>query len=335
MQSSTGKTRVAVIFGGQSAEHDVSCRSAASVLRYLDRGRYEVLPIRISRAGVWEIGRDTGTGAEFPPQPMRSGSLIVALGVLRTVDVAFPVMHGPFGEDGTLQAVLVAAGVRYVGSGVLASATAMDKQFTKTIVAAEGIAVADGVVLRAGDDDVTPADRERLGLPVFVKPARSGSSVGVTRVDDWSGLQQAIALARKHDTKVLVEAAVAGREVDVAVLQHPDGTLEAGPALEIKHGAAFFDFDAKYTAGAADFVIPADLRPDQRGLLAETAILAFRALGCAGLLRVDCFLTENGVVLNEVNTLPGLTELSQFPQIWRAAGRSYPELLDLLLSAAR
>ncbi|GAA4594733.1 D-alanine-D-alanine ligase [Actinoplanes octamycinicus] len=333
MQNS--RTRVAVIFGGQSAEHDVSCRSAASVFRFLDRGRYDVLPIRISRAGVWEIGTDTGTGAEFPARPARSGSLIAALGALRSVDVAFPVMHGPFGEDGTLQAVLETAGVRYVGSGVLASATSMDKQFTKTIVAAEGIAVADGVVLRAGDDDVSAADRARLGLPVFVKPARSGSSVGVTRVDDWADLEQAIVLARKHDTKVLVEAAVLGREVDMAVLEHPDGTLEAGPALEIRHGAAFFDFDAKYTPGAAEFVIPAELRPDQRELLAETAIRAFRALGCGGLLRVDFFLTDDGVVLNEVNTLPGLTELSQFPQIWRAAGRTYPELLDLLLRAAR
>jgi D-alanine-D-alanine ligase len=333
------KTRVAVLFGGRSAEHDVSCRSAASVFRFLDRTRYDVLPIRISRAGIWEVGADTGAGAEFPSRPSTSNlaSLITALGALRTADVAFPVLHGPFGEDGTLQAVLETADVPYVGSGVLASAAAMDKQFTKTIVAAEGIAVADGIVLRdgAGDDEVSGAVRARLGLPVFVKPARSGSSVGVSRVDDWADLQQAIALARKHDSKVLVEAAVVGREVDVAVLQRPDGTLDVGPALEINHGASFFDFDAKYTPGAAEFVIPAELRPEESALLAETARRVFEALGCAGLLRVDFFLTAAGMVMNEVNTLPGLTELSQFPQIWKAAGVSYPELLDRLLSATR
>jgi D-alanine-D-alanine ligase len=257
--------------------------------------------------------------------------------VLRSVDVAFPVLHGPFGEDGTLQAVLEMAGIPYVGSGVLASATAMDKAFTKTILAAEGIAVADGVVL-CGDDEVGPADRERLGLPVFVKPARSGSSVGVSRVDDWEELEQAIVLARKHDTKVLVEAAVIGREVDVAVLQRPDSSIEVGPALEINHTASFFDFDVKYTPGAAEFVIPAVLEPAHRELLEDTARRVFEALGCAGLLRVDFFLTEvDGravVVMNEVNTLPGLTELSQFPQIWRAAGLPYAGLLDQLLSTA-
>ncbi|GAA2874986.1 D-alanine--D-alanine ligase [Actinoplanes cyaneus] len=336
MHRSAGRTRVAVIFGGRSAEHDISCGSAASVLRFLDRGRYEVLPIRIARDGVWQIGTDTGTSAVFPAgstSPLTS--MIAALGALRTADVAFPVLHGPFGEDGTVQGLLETAGIRYVGSGVLASATGMDKQFTKTIVAAEGVAVAPGVVLRDGDDDVTDPDRERLGLPVFVKPARGGSSVGVSRVDDWADLEQALVLARKHDTKVLVEAAVDGREVDLAVLQRTDGTLDVGPALEIRHGASFFDFDAKYTPGAAEFVIPADLDQVQRGQLEDAARRVFTALGCAGLLRADFFLTAGGVVLNEVNTLPGLTELSQFPRIWRAAGMPYPELLDHLLSTAR
>ncbi|WP_436530625.1 D-alanine--D-alanine ligase family protein [Actinoplanes sp. HUAS TT8] len=338
MQNSAGKIRVAVLFGGRSAEHDVSCRSAASVFRFLDRDRYEVLPIRITRAGVWQAGTDTGTAAAFPAAPPATAplaSIIAALGVLRTADVAFPVLHGPFGEDGTLQAVLETAGIPYVGSGVLASAAAMDKQFTKTLVAAEGIAVADGVVLRDGDDDVTVSDRQRLGLPVFVKPARSGSSVGVSRVDDWDDLGQAIASARKHDTKVLVEAAVVGREVDIAVLQGEDGTLDVGPALEITHTARFFDFDAKYTPGAAEFVIPAALRTTERELLEDAARRVFTALGCAGLLRVDFFLTATGVVMNEVNTMPGMTELSQFPQIWRAAGVPYAEILDRLLSTAR
>ncbi len=170
---------------------------------------------------------------------------------------------------------------------------------------------------------------------MYKRQARSGSSVGVSRVDDWADLEQAIALARKHDTKVLVEAAVRGREVDIAVLERPDGTLDVGPALEIHHSAAFFDFDAKYTPGAAEFVIPADLDQAWRDRLEDAARRVFTALGCAGLLRADFFLTEHGVVLNEVNTMPGLTELSQFPQIWRAAGVPYPQLLDRLLSTAR
>ncbi|GAA2711297.1 D-alanine--D-alanine ligase family protein [Actinoplanes palleronii] len=339
MHNSADKIRVAVIFGGRSAEHDVSCRSASSVFRFLDRDRYQVVPIRISRAGRWQVGTD-GAEPVFPAEPTGQTSLasiLDALATLRGVDVVFPVLHGPFGEDGTLQAVLEMARIPYVGSGVLASATAMDKAFTKTIVAAEGIPVADGVVLR-GEEQVTPADRDRLGLPVFVKPARSGSSVGVSRVDDWDDLAEAIALARKHDTKVLVEAAVLGREVDMAVLQRPDRTIEVGPALEINHSASFFDFDAKYTPGAAAFTIPADLKPEHRDLLEDTARRVFEALGCAGLLRVDFFLTEvDGaavVVMNEVNTLPGLTELSQFPQIWRSDGLSYPDLLDQLVSTA-
>jgi D-alanine-D-alanine ligase len=223
---------------------------------------------------------------------------------------------------------------------VLASATAMDKEFAKKIVAAEGIAVADGVVLRAGDDDLPPADRARLGLPVFVKPARGGSSVGVSRVDDWAGLTAAIAVARRCDTKVLIEAAVIGREIDIALLQTPGGEVIAGPALEIKVAgdSAFFDFDAKYRSAAAEFVIPADLDPGTARVLAEAACRVFDALGCAGLLRVDFFLTTvDGrpvPVFNEVNSLPGLTELSQFPQIWRAGGIPYPELLDHLVGTA-
>lgn len=341
------RTRVAVIFGGRSTEHDVSCRSAVSVLRFLDRARYEVVPIRISREGEWLVGADRPGAALEAMTPRDSGgraspadSLFAALDRLQSVDVAFPCLHGPYGEDGTVQGFLELAGVRYVGSGVLASATAMDKEFTKKIVGAEGIAVADGIVLRAGDVDLGPADRARLGLPVFVKPARSGSSVGVSRVDDWNKLASAIAAARECDTKVLVEAAVSGREIDLGLLQQPDGEVVVGPPLEITvgGGSSFFDYSAKYQPGAAEFVIPADLNPQSAALLAHTARRVFDVLGCAGLLRADFFLTEvNGrvvPVLNEVNSMPGLTELSQFPQIWRAGGLSYPELLDRLLSTA-
>jgi D-alanine-D-alanine ligase len=332
------RTRVAVIFGGRSSEHDVSCRSAASVFRALDPTRYEVVPIRISREGVWQFVEDA---VAEPPRPEISAmqSIAEALVTLRSVDVAFPCLHGPYGEDGTIQALLELAGVRYVGSGVLASATSMDKEFTKRIVASEGIAVADGVVLREGESEVSAADRERLGLPVFVKPARSGSSVGVSRVDEWDQLEQAVIEARKCDGKVLVEAAVVGREVDIAVLELPSGEVTTGPPLEINvHGAGFFDFDAKYFAGTAEFVIPAQIPAEHAELLADTARRVFEILGCAGLLRADFFLTEvdgeTVAVLNEVNTMPGFTEKSQYPQIWQAAGVSYSALLDRMISTA-
>jgi D-alanine-D-alanine ligase len=347
MQSS--KVRAAVIFGGRSSEHEVSCRSAASVFRFLDRSRYEVVPIRIARDGRWQVGVDTGpetadaivSGAGLADEHVSPlVSITVALDVLKSVDVTFPCLHGPYGEDGTIQALLDLAGVPYVGSGVLASAASMDKEFTKKLVAAEGVAVADGVVLRDGENDVAPADRARLGLPVFVKPSRSGSSVGVSRVDDWDDLPRAVAHAKEHDSKVLVEAAIVGREIDLAVLQRPDGAVEVGPALEInlKGSEGFFDFDAKYTSGLAQFTIPAEIDPAHRDVLAETARKIFVLMGCAGLLRVDFFLAEvDGQavpVLNEVNTMPGFTELSQFPQMWRAAGLSYPQLLDRLLDTA-
>jgi D-alanine-D-alanine ligase len=345
------RTRVAVVFGGRSGEHEVSCRSAVSVLRHLDRDRYDVLPIRISRDGVWVLGRENpetdGLDVlrlldltwEHPDLPGRlvTDSIADAVDALHGVDVVFPCLHGPYGEDGTIQALLDLADVPYVGSGVLASATAMDKEFTKKMLAAGGIAVADGVVLR-GQEPTAAADR--LGLPVFVKPARAGSSLGVSRVDDWADLDDAVALARRADDKVLVEAAVGGREVDVAVLEFPDGRLAAGPALEITvpDGRRFFDYDAKYGDAGTTFTIPAALPAEVAGELADLAVRAFEALGCAGLLRVDFFLRPDGdrlvPVVNEVNTIPGLTSAPQYPQIWRAAGVDYPELLDVLIATA-
>jgi D-alanine-D-alanine ligase len=349
----TSAVKVAVIFGGQSTEHDVSCKSAAGVLQFLDRTRYEVLPIRITVDGIWLVGTDRpGTTVDLralremtpedldrPTTPIES--LFGALEALRDVDVVLPCLHGPYGEDGTLQSVLEFAGIPYVGSGVLASAVSMDKEFTKKILAAEGIPVADGVVLRGPEDTVTPADRERLGLPVFVKPARGGSSIGVSVVHEWAELDAALAAARSTDTKVLVEAAVPGREIDIGVLERPGGEIVAGPALEITVAAqhAFFDFEAKYRDGqGTTFTIPAELDRATTEALELTALRVFRALGCAGLLRVDFFLPiVDGVVVptvNEVNTMPGLTAVSQFPQMWRAAGTPYDELLDLLLRTA-
>jgi D-alanine-D-alanine ligase len=248
-----------------------------------------------------------------------------------------PALHGPFGEDGTLQALMDAVGARYVGSGMAASALGMDKDAAKRVLLTNGLPVADWAVLRGEGEELADGERERLGLPVFVKPARSGSSVGVSRVADWDELSTAIAGARKWDERVLVEAAVVGREVDVAVLEHPDGRLEAGPPLEIRFagGRDFFDYDAKYADQATRFTIPAELDPAITAELQRLALRAFEILGCRGLARVD-FLLRDGVepVFNEINTFPGFTVHSQYPSIWAAAGTPFGKLLDLLIESA-
>jgi D-alanine-D-alanine ligase len=316
--------KIAVVYGGRSGEHEVSCRSAASIMAHLPS--YDVTPVLIDRYGEWHVdGLARGLGG--------------ALQILSTMDVVFPALHGPYGEDGTIQSVLELVGVPYVGNGVLASAAGMDKEFTKKLLAAEGMRVADGVVLRSGLSELTSHERARLGLPVFIKPARAGSSLGVSRVDDWADLDAALALARGADSKVIVEAAVAGREIDVAVLQYADGTIEAGPPLEIRVDTdrRFFDYDAKYTPGKVVFDIPARLDHATTSLLQMRALQAFTALGCRGLLRVDFFLPAEGSrepVVNEVNTFPGFTAASQFPQMWKGAGMPFERLLDILVSTA-
>ncbi|GIF73621.1 D-alanine--D-alanine ligase family protein [Asanoa siamensis] len=313
--------KIAVLFGGRSGEHEVSRNSAASIIANLGDA-YTVTEVLIGRDGQWHVDQ----------VPVSFGA---ALDVLAAQDVVFPALHGPYGEDGTVQAVLEWLNVPYVGNGVLASAAGMDKAVTKTLLAADGLRVAGGVTLRAGAH-LEPNNQERLNLPVFVKPARAGSSLGVSRVTEWWQLPKALALARMFDDKVLVEPAVIGREVDVAVLEHPDGRVEAGPPLEITvTGAGFFDYDAKY-AGGARFQIPADLPPATTAILRDRAIRAFHALGCRGLIRVDFFLPEvdGEPVVNEVNTFPGFTSASQYPQIWQRAGISYPELLDILIAGA-
>ncbi len=354
--TSQPKTRVAVLFGGRSAEHGVSCASAASIVNHLNRERYEVTPVRIDTDGVWTVGTDEPAPAGVDtsalldmtrdrpgPRPAVLESMWSALSHLRdTVDVAFPALHGRFGEDGTLQSTLDLFGIPYVGNPVLASAAGIDKEVTKKLLSAAGLTVADGVVLNGPDDDVSQADRERLGLPVFVKPAREGSSVGVSKVDDWAQLDEALVTARKSGSKVLVEAAVPGREVDVGVLQYPDGRVLAGPPLEIRVPGqhSFFDFDAKYHSKETVFDIPADLPAPVTALLQAQAVEVFHILGCSGLLRVDFFLrTEAGIeqavpVVNEVNTMPGFTAMSQYPRIWGTTGLAYPALLDVLIDTA-
>ncbi|MEO3820504.1 D-alanine--D-alanine ligase family protein [Plantactinospora sp. B24E8] len=319
--------RVAVVTGGRSGEHEVSRKSAASVLANLDPSRYRPEQVLITRSGEWVFG----AGAPV--------NVFAAVDRLRAMDVVFPTLHGPYGEDGTLQSVLEMAGVPYVGNGVLASAAGMDKELTKKLVAAEGVPVADAVVSRPTDPDELPSEAElrRLGLPVFVKPARAGSSLGVSRVTRWADLPAALRQARRSDPKVLIEEGVPGREVDVAVLEYPDGRVVAGPALEIRvtDERSFFDFDAKYDDPGTVFEIPARLDGQIADRLADLAVRAFRALGCSGLARIDFFLRD-GVepVFNEINTFPGFTQVSQYPRIWQVAGLSYPTLLDILIETA-
>jgi D-alanine-D-alanine ligase len=344
------KLRIAVLFGGRSGEHDVSCRSAASILVGLDRARYDVMPVRIGRDGVWtgvpvmpelptveEVLRWQRRGFPEPADATPAGSILATARELTRCDVVFPALHGPFGEDGTVAAMLAGLDIPYVGNGVAAGALSMDKEYTKKIAACAGLAVAAGVVLHKGQHDVSTEDRDRLGLPVFVKPAREGSSIGVSKVEDWAGLPDALDRAHESDEKVLVEAAVPGREIDIGVLERPGGELEVSPPMEIlpTAGHSFFDYAAKYADAATVFDVPAALDPATTHALGRDALHLFRELGCAGLLRVDFFLRPDGTrIVNEVNTFPGFTSVSQYPRMWQAAGLGYPDLLDVLVDTA-
>jgi D-alanine-D-alanine ligase len=348
------KIRIAVVFGGRSGEHDVSCLSAASIVANLDRDRYDVVPMGIRTDGVWVVGADTPAVRESAPRALPAmtagpaaatpaASLAAAIEALDGVDLAFPALHGRYGEDGTIQSMLDYVGVPYVGNGVLASAVGMDKEHTKKIVSGHGLRVCETVVLRRGTEDVTDAERARLGLPVFVKPATGGSSLGVTKVSDWARLPDAVRAARAAeertgDAKVLVEAAVIGREVDLGVLEYPDGRIVAGPPLEIKVTSehTFFDYQAKYRDTDTVFEIPARLDEPMTVLLQTRAVQVFQAMECSGLLRVDFFLPHGAdePVFNEINTFPGFTMASQYPQIWKAAGLGYGALVDVLVDTA-
>jgi D-alanine-D-alanine ligase len=358
----TARIRVAVVYGGRSSEHAISCVSAGSILRNLDPERFEVVAVGISPEGSWmltdarpetlaitdgrlpQVSGTSGTALALPADPRRGGQLIsMDKGpgeLLAAVDVVFPVLHGPYGEDGTVQGLLELAGVPYVGAGVLASAAGMDKEFTKKLLAAEGLPIGDQVVLRAQDNTLELEDRERLGLPVFVKPARGGSSIGVSRVAAWDQLPSAIALARRHDPKVIVEAAVPGRELECGVLEFPDGTVEASTVGEIRVSGvrgredAFYDFATKYLEDAAELDVPAKVDDEIADAVRQLAIRAFRAIDCQGLARVDFFLTENGPVINEINTMPGFTTISMYPRMWAASGVDYPTLLATMVDTA-
>ncbi|MEV0144294.1 MULTISPECIES: D-alanine--D-alanine ligase family protein [unclassified Nonomuraea] len=355
------KPRVAVVFGGRNSEHAVSLMGAGSVLEAIDKDKYEVIPVGIAQDGRWVLAAagqrfaieegelpsvDTSGAALAVPPGQGSlvaydpGSIPVELG---TVDVVFPVMHGPFAEDGTIQGLLEMAGVRYVGSGVLASAVGMDKAYMKTVMAAAGLPVGRYVVVRDRDwrldrERVLKEAEELLGWPVFVKPARAGSSQGISKAHDRATLAEAVEAARRHDPKVLVEAAVEGREIECAVLQslgdEPSRASLPGE-VRVEGGQEFFDFEAKYYPDQMSLTVPADLPGEVAEELRAMAVRAFEALECEGLARVDFFYTPEGrIVFNEINTMPGFTSLSVAPQLWAASGMSYPELVDRLVQLA-
>jgi D-alanine-D-alanine ligase len=348
------KTRVAIVFGGRSTEHAISCVSAGAILGALDPDQYEAVPVGITREGRWVLASGDAsqlaiTAGNLPEITASSGSAVVlaadptvtelivqdGLPSLDGVDVVFPVLHGAYGEDGTIQGMLEMAGIPYVGANVFASAAAMDKEFTKKLAAAEGIPVGPYAVLRAGVS-LAEADKERLGLPVFVKPSRAGSSTGITKVTDWADLDAAVAKARQIDPKVLVEAAIVGREIECGVLEgEAGGAAEASLLAEIHmDDADWYDFETKYLVGSR-YTIPAGVSADVARQVQDYALRTFDALDCAGLARVDFFVTDSGeVFLNEINTMPGMTPTSMFPMMWAATGLEYPKVVDRLIRTA-
>lgn len=352
------RIRVAVVYGGRSSEHSVSCVTGGAIMSHLDPERYEIVPVGITREGVWTVGEPdpralTISGRTLPEVRLRErlqlsldpdsrGRLIVLDGdragqVHAEVDVIFPALHGRFGEDGTVQGMFELSGVPYVGCGVLASACCMDKEYTKKLLAAAGLAVAPEIILRERRD-LDSAERERLGLPVFVKPAQGGSSIGVSRVADWSDFPAALDTAFSEDDKVIVESQITGPEVEVGVLQYPDGRLFASVPAQLQGtdsgDEGFYGFDTKYLDDAVTPQIPAPLDEATTGEIRRMAVAAFRAVNADGLARVDFFATPDGPVINEVNTLPGFTPISMYPQVLAASGVAYGELLDILVARA-
>ncbi|MEC3997414.1 D-alanine--D-alanine ligase family protein [Actinacidiphila sp. DG2A-62] len=367
LQKFDRKPRVAVVFGGRSSEHGVSVVTAASVLRAIDRDKYDVLPIGITSEGRWALTADAPERMAIEERRMptveqvtdHDGAVVLPVDpasrevvyteagavpkALGDVDVVFPLLHGPYGEDGTLQGLLELSGVPYVGAGVLASAVGMDKEYMKRIFTSFGLAVGPYTVIRPRDFDRDPAAaRDRVlafaaehGWPLFVKPARAGSSIGITKVDGPEGLDAAIEEARGHDPKVVVEALLRGREIECGVLEFADGPRASVPA-EIPPSTAhgFYDFEAKYI-DSAEGVVPAPLTPEQTAEVRRLAVAAFEAASCEGLVRADFFLLDSGeFVINEINTMPGFTPISMYPRMWRESGVDYAELVDLLIQAA-
>ena len=334
-----------MLLGGRSSEHAISCISGRSIVEALDPERYDVSVIGIRRDGAWVRADDGGLGVVVQDGALPEVSTAAAPADLATsleVDVVFPVLHGPWGEDGTVQGLLETLGIPYVGSGVLASAVAMDKGFMKAALESAGIDVGRYVVItdRQWREDASACLRriEALGMPVFVKPARAGSSLGIAKVSDASALIDAIDSARAHDPRLIVEAAVSGaREIECGVRADEQGTPRASRCAEIIVNARheFYDFEAKYLDDSATLVVPAELDPSVETTVQALAVRAYEALACDGLARVDFFVRPDGtVVLNEVNTMPGFTSISMYPRMWAVTGVDYPTLVDGLVQDA-
>jgi D-alanine-D-alanine ligase len=362
------KPRVAVVFGGRSSEHGISVVTAGAVLRAIDRTKYDVLPIGITREGRWALTADEPErmaitdrqvpdveqlaesaegGVVLPVDPStrevgysEPGSVPKALG---EVDVVFPMLHGPYGEDGTLQGLLELSGTPYVGSGVLASAVGQDKEYMKRVFTSFGLPVGPYLVIRPREwERDESAARKRIaefagehGWPLFIKPARAGSSIGITKVDSFEDLDEAIEEAQRHDPKILVEALLRGREIECGVLEFEDGPRASVPAeIPPVQSHDFYDFEAKYIDSASG-IVPAPLTDEQTAEVQRLAVEAFEAASCEGLVRADFFLTEDGkFVINEINTMPGFTPISMYPRMWQESGVAYQELVDLLIQAA-
>jgi D-alanine-D-alanine ligase len=326
--------RIAVILGGRSSENPISLASAASVIEALERAGHEVATVQIDRAGSWQLGAgrkmlESGSGIEpgaavpdrLPPREVAT--------TLSDVDVVFPVLHGPFGEDGTVQGLLELANVPYVGAGVLGSALCMDKDLFKSVLRDHGIPVTENITLRAGDEPRNP-----FGFPCFVKPARLGSSVGITKAHDDDELARGVALAFEHDEKVLVERYVSGVEVEVGVLgnSRPEASLPG--EIVVTHNE-WYDFEAKYDEGEMDLLVPARITEEQVARAQELAVRAFVATDCEGMARADLFVRDDGEVLvNELNTIPGFTSTSVYARLFEASGVPYAELLERLARLA-
>jgi len=356
------KLNLVLLFGGRSSEHSISCATAAGVLGAIDRSKYNVIPVGITKQGVfvpadddaekWALRKgelatveDEGSRIEFAMDGSREITRLDITGARSSfgrIDVVFPVLHGPFGEDGTLQGYLELLGVPYVGNGVLASAAGMDKEFTKALFEAASVPVTPHVVIHQRDWLVNPqaaldAVAGLGGLPLFVKPARAGSSVGVSKVKDMSQFAAAAKLAFENDNKLVVEKGLVGREVECAVIS---GRGATEPRVSIAGeivvtGRDFYDFEAKYQdEDSVDLIIPAKLTEAELAEMQSIARRAFKSLGCEGLARVDFFLTADGFFVNEINTMPGFTPLSMFPSLWQASGIGYSELIDELIYLA-
>jgi len=338
------RLRLGLIFGGRSVEHEVSVVSAQHVIAAAEAKRFEVVPIGVTKTGQWLSPAETAAQLAIPEPAFQKqlkapeGAPVIDLDALRTVDVAFPLIHGTHGEDGTLQGLLELLGLPYVGCGVAASAVGMDKALMKAAFRGNGLPVVDHVVLRAGVDEKATLDlareiEERIGYPAFVKPANGGSSVGISKVRGREELVTALGLAAQHDRKLVVEKGVTAREIECAILGNEDA--QASPLGEIRHQRDFYDYEAKYLDARTEVVAPVDLPADVASKIQEMALACYHAIDCSGMSRVDFFLFDDGsIIIDEINTIPGFTPASMFPRLWQAAGVTYRELITRLVDLA-